>query len=179
MKITRIWAMPNRWTFTIRPAKELIERYVKENMIIVEPFTGKSKYGTITNDLNPELKAISNKDALIFLEELDDDIADIILFDPPYSFTQASQKYKEFGAGKLKDITRHPANRGYWAKVKNECSRILKLNGIAICFGWTSTGLSKQRGMDMEEILLIYHGGTINDTIVTVERKIIKQGKLL
>ena len=167
--------MPNRWTFTIKPAKELIERYIerysREGMVVVEPLVGESKYGTITNDLNPEIKATSNKDALIFLEELDSEIADIILFDPPYSFTQASKKYKEFVAETLKDVTRHPVNRGYWARVKNECARILKTEGIIICFGWTSTGLGKQRNMEMQEILMIYHGGTINDTICTVEKK--------
>jgi len=28
MKIERIWAMPNKWTFTIKPIKELLKEEV-------------------------------------------------------------------------------------------------------------------------------------------------------
>lgn len=67
MKINRTWAMPNSLTFTIKPIKELIERYIKPAMVIVDPFANNSKYGTITNDLNPEFNTTHNMDALAFL----------------------------------------------------------------------------------------------------------------
>ena len=38
-------------------------------------------------------------------------------------------------------------------------------------------GLGKNRGFEMLEILLVPHGGSKNDTIVTVERKL--QGNLM
>lgn len=34
--INRIWAMPHSLTFTIKPIRELINRYVKEGMIIID-----------------------------------------------------------------------------------------------------------------------------------------------
>ena len=40
-----------------------------------------------------------------------------------------------------------------------------------MCFGWNSNGVGKVRGFEIIEILLIAHGGSHNDTIVTVERK--------
>ena len=40
-----------------------------------------------------------------------------------------------------------------------------------ISFGWNSIGFGKNRGFEIIEILLVAHGGTKNDTIVTVERK--------
>lgn len=55
--------------------------------------------------------------------------------------------------------------------LKNESARILKTRGIAICFGWNSMGLGKNRKFMMEEVLLVPHGGSKNDTIVTVEVK--------
>ena len=54
---------------------------------------------------------------------------------------------------------------------QDEIARIIKPKGIAICFGWNSMGLGKNRGFKMIEILLVPHGGSKNDTIVTVELK--------
>ena len=58
MIINRVWAMPNKLTFTIKPIKELVEKYVWNardyNGVIIDPFANTCKYGTITNDLNPE-----------------------------------------------------------------------------------------------------------------------------
>ena len=45
-------------------------------------------------------------------------------------------------------------------------------NGIAMCFGWNSSGVGKKRGMQLIEVLLVAHGGSHNDTICTVERKL-------
>ena len=59
----------------------------------------------------------------------------------------------------------------YWADCKNEIARIIKPGGKAICFGWNSMGLGKNRGFKMERILLVPYGGSKNDTIVTVEKK--------
>lgn len=40
-----------------------------------------------------------------------------------------------------------------------------------MCCGWSSQGLGLGRGFTMTEILLVPHGGSKNDTIVTVETK--------
>jgi hypothetical protein len=41
-----------------------------------------------------------------------------------------------------------------------------------MCFGWNSSGVGTKRGMELIEVLLVSHGGSHNDTICTVERKI-------
>ena len=56
----------------------------------------------------------------------------------------------------------------------DEVARILKVGGKLICCGWTSMGGAQSRGFEMDRILLVPHGGRKNDTIVTVETKIIK-----
>ena len=170
MKINRIWAMPNKLTFTIKPIKELVEKYVAISNVIIDPFANECKYGTITNDLNPEFNTDFNMDALQFLKTIETNSADLVLYDPPYSITQASQCYKSYGKEKL---VRGVHNMGYWADCKNEVTRILKDTGFCVICGWSSNGLGKNRGFFMKEILLIPHGGSKNDTIVTVEAKCI------
>jgi tRNA1(Val) A37 N6-methylase TrmN6 len=174
MEINRIWAMPNSLTFKIKPIKELVESYVNmtRTKVIIDPFANNSKYGTITNDLNPEFKTDFNLDALEFLKLQKTESADLVLYDPPYSITQASQMYKEYGKDKLE---LHVSNMKYWSNCKNEVARILKPNGICIICGWSSNGLGINRGFSMLEILLVPHGGSKNDTIVTVETKIVKK----
>lgn len=168
MKIQKEWAMPNSKTFTIKPIRELIERHIDCAKVIVDPFANESKYGTITNDLNPEYGTTHHMDALEFLKSIPDEIADIVLYDPPYSITQASQCYKSYGKEKLEV---NVANMKYWKMCKDECARILKVGGKFISFGWNTNGCGKNRGFDALEILIVSHGGSKNDTLCTVEFK--------
>jgi hypothetical protein len=156
VKIERKWAMPNLWTFTIKPIKELLAEEVTG--LSCDPFAGRNSPADVTNDLVE--KAGSNLDALTFLKGLPDKHFDTVLYDPPYSITQA----KKYGSKTF-------CSMKYWADCKNEVARILKDGGKAICFGWTSMGLGKGRGFEMQRILLVPHGGSKNDTIVTVEIK--------
>jgi hypothetical protein len=64
-----------------------------------------------------------------------------------------------------------PTSMKYWGDCKNEIARITKTGGMVICFGWNSMGIGKNRDFRMDEILLVPHGGSKNDTIVTVEVK--------
>lgn len=50
----KVWAMPNGNTFTIKPIKEFVEAEVNKGGVIIDPFANTCKYGTITNDLNPD-----------------------------------------------------------------------------------------------------------------------------
>jgi DNA modification methylase len=168
MKVNRIWAMPNKWTFTIKPIKELLSRWVIPGDFWCDPFAGENSPAQTRNDLSGKVEF--NMDALEFLKSLDAESYDGVLLDPPYSITQAKQCYEGRGMELLKI---KPTSMKYWAEVKNEIKRILKPGGVAICFGWTSMGLGKNRGFVMDEILLVPHGGSKNDTIVTVERKLL------
>ena len=161
--------MPNSLTFTIKPIRQLIQRYVCTGNVVVDPWANNSKIGTIRNDLNPEMDTHFHLDALEFLKLQKDNSADVVLYDPPYSISQAAEMYKSFGKEKLET---HVSNMGYWANCKNEVARILKPNGICIICGWNSNGIGLNRGFEMIEILIVPHGGSKNDTIVTVERNL-------
>ncbi len=168
IEITRIWAMPNKWTFRIPPIQALLCEELKGCEIIVDPFAGQYSPATITNDINPKRPTQHHLDALEFLRGLPDGIADAVLYDPPYSIRQAKECYEDFGADKF-DI--HPSNMEWWAECKNQCGRVAKADSKVICCGWSSNGLGMNRGFEMKRILLVPHGGHRNDTIVTVEVK--------
>lgn len=172
----KFWAMPNGNTFTIPPIKEFVEVEVRKGGVIVDAFANRCKYGTITNDLNPEMETDYHMDALDFLKTLETGIADLVLFDPPYSITQAAELYKAYGKKKLEI---NVSNMKYWAEVKNEIARVLKLGGRVICCGWNTNGLGKGRGFEMTSVLIVNHGGSKNDTLVTLEYKTAEQQSLI
>lgn len=111
-------------------------------------------------------------DALAFLEQLETESADLVLYDPPYSITQASELYKEYGKDKLEV---NVANMRYWKLCKDNIARILRPGGRVICCGWNTNGLGICRGFDMTEILIVSHGGSKNDTLVTLEYKKVRE----
>lgn len=149
MKITRQWAMPNKRTFKIKPIKMIINKWKKKfpSSIILDPFPYEYK-----------------KDATKFLSELPDNNYNFAVFDPPYSPRQLKECYKGIGEYDTKSST--------WGNWKDLLGLKIKKNGLVLSFGWNSGGLGKKRGFEKEEILLVAHGGSHNDTIVVVERKI-------
>ena len=174
MNINRVWSMPNKNTFTIKPIKELIERYIgelknkKPNPIIIDPFANNSKIANITNDLNPEFDTDYNMDALDFLRMFKENSVDMILYDPPFSPRQVSECYRALG----KTVDMKTTQASYWSNQKKEISRIIKKDGVVITCSWNSGGVGKKYGFETIEILLVPHGGWHNDTIVTVCKKI-------
>lgn len=167
MIIDRIWAMPNKETFKIKPIKDLINKQVNSNQMIIDPFANNSKIATVTNDLNPDFNTDFHLDAFDFLKMFDNNSIDVVLYDPPYSTRQVSESYKNVG----KEVTALDTSANWRKKHLDEIQRILKPNGIAICFGWNTNGVGKTRGFEMVEVLIVAHGGSHNDTLCTVEIK--------
>ncbi len=56
-------------------------------------------------------------------------------------------------------------------RLKDEIPNILKPGGIVITLGYHSISMGVIRGFEIEQILLMSHGGAIHDTIATMERK--------
>ena len=150
MKILRKWAMPNKKTFTIKPIRELLERIIpeyKNKEVCLDPFP--LEY---------------SKDATEYLNEIKDESYEFSVFDPPYSPRQLKECYKGLGEYDTKSST--------WSNWKNLLSKKIKKGGTVISFGWNSNGMGIYRGFKIEEILIVSHGGSHNDTIVVVETKI-------
>ena len=167
MQINRVWAMPNSKTFQIKPIRELINKYAYG--VIIDPFANDSKIGTITNDLDEQYDTDYHIDALNFLKMFGDNSVDTVLYDPPYSPRQVSECYTSLG----KTVNMQTTQASYWSKQKEQIGRIVKKDGIVITCCWNSGGIGNKYGFEIEEILLVPHGGWHNDTIVTVERKVV------
>ena len=158
--------MPNKNTFSIKPIKELIEEQLTDG-IWIDPYANSNTIATITNDLNPIYNINYHLDALDFLRLFDNNSIDGVLFDPPYSPRQISECYNNVG---LK-YTNRDTMASFWSNQKKEISRIVKVGGKVITFGWNSGGIGKSYDFEIIKILLVPHGGWHNDTICTVEIK--------
>lgn len=158
--------MPNKWTFIIKPIRDLIYKYIGDGSGWIDPFAGENSPAEITNDLNPERPSMFHLHAKYFAIQLLDKYNGV-LFDPPYSLRQTKECYDSFGYGMTQEDTQYFPNN-----IKKILANKIKLGGYAICFGWNSGGFGKGLGFEMIEILLVSHGGSHNDTIVTVEKKI-------
>ena len=165
MIIKRKWAMPSRHTFTIKPIAELLAKYVNGGNGWVDPFAGENSPAEITNDMNPDKPAKYHLHAKEFAAQLSGKYYGC-LFDPPYSLRQVKECYDKIGVKLFQEDTqRFPQN------VKELIAPKIESNGIIISFGWNSQGFGKKLGFEIIEILLVAHGRSHNDTIVTVERK--------
>lgn len=162
MKFSRCWAMPSSDTFKIPP----IAAFIRRNMlgpVIIDPFARNSHLGTITNDLSPDTCADYHMDAVEFLKKMGDEgvIADTVLFDPPYSPRQMAECYQSVG---LTTGSGNTQNSRLYAECRKQIIRLLRLGSRVLTFGWNSTGMGKQ-WFDTQELMLVCHGGTHNDTI--------------
>ena len=110
-------------------------------------------------------------DAIDFLKTFENESVDIVYYDPPYSPRQVSECYKKLG----KTVNMQTTQSSFWGNMKKEIARITKPNSIVITFGWNTNGIGKTKGFEIIEILLVAHGGSHNDTICVVERKLSTQ----
>lgn len=165
MKIDRVWAMPNKWTFKIQPIADLLREEI-EGEEWADPFAGFNSPAKYTNDIEEDRPTLYHMDALEFLKTFADGVLDGVIFDPPYTPWQCLQKYKAKSHGTY-------GRAHYWALCKDEIARIVKPGGKVISMCWDTTGCGKNRNFDIKRILVVCHGACHNDTLVTVEKKII------
>lgn len=144
MDIKRVWAMPNKRTFTIKPIKKLIEEEIPKGQLVLDPFPFDYK-----------------EDALDYLKKSKK--AKYALFDPPYSPRQLKECYNGKGRYDTKSKT--------WSEWKEKLSEKIIEGGKIISFGWSTNGMGKNRGFTITKILIVAHGGMHNDTLCVVEVK--------
>lgn len=159
--VTRHWDMPNANTFLIPTVADILREFVGNGDGWLDPFANGNSPASITNDLNPEMPTDYHLDAVEFLQLFGDDTQNGVLLDPPYSFHQATITYAGYGQKRVRKLT----------PVYDEAARVVKPGGVVLTFGWNSNGVGIRRRFKTERVYLIAHGGSHNDTIVTVQRK--------
>jgi hypothetical protein len=55
---------------------------------------------------------------------------------------------------------------------RNHALPLLTNDAVILSFGWNSVGFGSGLGFELEEIMLVSHGGEHNDTICIAERRI-------
>jgi len=74
--------------------------------------------------------------------------------------------------GNIQDIPNKDTSAHFRSSHLDQIARVLKTGGRCISFGWNTNGVGKNREFVTEEILIANHGGSHNDTLVTVDRKV-------
>jgi hypothetical protein len=166
MRISRIWKMPSTDTFDVPAIGEFVKSYLRQSEISIDPFARNKKWATYTNDLNPETSAEYHMDAVEFLEFLKSQgiQPDLIILDPPYSLHQVVKSYSRYGDKRVNALT----------PVYDLCAEMLPVNGVALNFGFNTNGICRD-GFEIEQIMLVAHGGHHNDTICMAERRVAYQ----
>ena len=179
MKFRREWAMPNKNTFDIPPITAFVRHYLSQSKISIDPFARNNQWATYTNDLNPKTRAEWHMDVFDFLQVMKCEkrvVADLVLFDPPYSSRQVKECYEGIGR-RMKQKDGQRTHR--WTRERDLINELTKPGAIVLSFGWDTVGMGQKRGFDILEIMLVCHGGGHNDTICMSERKIWHQENLI
>lgn len=151
--------MPNHNTSEIKPINRLLHRYTKGGKNWIDPFAKSCSIAETTNDLNPTYYTTYNEDYKIFLQRYIGQMVKGIIVDPPYSPRQITECYNSIGLKATQEDT-----QGFYHHVWNYIEEIMPR--YVIQMGWHSNG--RKHIYDIVELLLVQHGGSHNDTIVTV-----------
>jgi len=169
MRFSRCFAMPNKATFSIRPIGDFVRAYLACGAVSIDPFARNRNWATYTNDIDPNTSAKSHVDAEVFLKKLANDgvMANIGLFDPPYSPRQIAEHYRASGVVASSKDTQ---NARLYRRVRDALDLVIQPGGVVLSFGWQSVGMG--RGYELIETMLVAHGGGHNDTICIAEKKV-------
>lgn len=173
---SRVWDMPSADTFDVPSINGFVKKYLLKSSVSIDPFARNKRWATYTNDLNPETAAEWHMEAVDFMNMLlkKGVQADLGIFDPPYSLTQVAKSYNDIGLKFKGD--ENPS--GGFPLVKDAFAKLLVPGAVCLSFGWNSVGIGKKRRFDVEEIMLVCHGGCRNDTICMAERKLEPEAEL-
>ena len=131
----------------------------EKSWVVVDPFARDCPLADKwSNDINPSTSAKFNLDAQEFLESITSNLADLVVFDPPFSEPMAERKYGE-GANLYAEPGRIP-------NMMLEICRILKPGGLLVKFGYNST--RHLPGFVLDQMYVVNFGGNRNDVIITV-----------
>ena len=131
--------------------------------IIVNLFCGSSTIGDYRVDINHESEFNVLKDSLEFLKEMEDNLFDMIICDPPYN----EKNTKKYNLGKIPNYTGNAANL---VSLKKEMIRTIKIGGFLIFKHWFDLAPGKR--FVLEDQIVTKYGGLRRITIMTVYRKI-------
>lgn len=133
--------------------------------VLVDPFARDCELAyPYTNDLNPNTKANFNMCAFEFLDSLERNFADLIIFDPPFSERMANDHYEGYG------VNLYVSDNALMTSCLNECANVLKPNGLLLKFGHNINRPSKH--FELVELWMLEKNGHKTTTMITLWRNV-------
>jgi len=112
----------------------------------------------VRNDIDEQRDTDTHHDVCELAEHYPTAAFDTIVFDPPFSEYQASQRYEGRDVGNV-------------ALAKAQFHELLRPGGQVIQFGFTTTNMPMQDGYQREAVAVFNTLGQMNDILGTVDRK--------
>lgn len=155
---------PRKYTFDTEPIANWVRSVTQEGMVL-NLFAGRNRlYEFSSNiiehrvDLDPTVNPTFNMDAESFIQyaKKENYKYNTIILDPPYNLRKSVEKYGG----------RYMSN---FQKIKEDILDLLLDSTNVITCGYNSVSMGENRGFSVNDILLISHGGSHNDTVITNE----------
>jgi hypothetical protein len=149
----------HKYTFSRKPLRDWVESRCAGKTLNLFAGITRLAIDEVRNDVDLTMDAEYHTDACDFVRNWDGEPFETILLDPPYAYRKSMEMYNG-----------HLASR--FNQMKDAIPRILTPHGRVITFGYHSVSMGKSRHFIQREILLVYHGGAIHDTIGVIEEQL-------
>ena len=169
MKFSRSFGMQTRDTLRCKEAFSVVRKYL-EGKKVVDPFARNCEFAhPYTNDINPETKAKDHLDVEEYLEIWHSlgDVFDGAIYDPPFSDRQAKEAYQQ--------TTNLYTLGGKILRIERSLGDLITPGGYVVKFGYNSN--FSHRAFECVEIKLVRYGGSMNDMIISVHKKMFETFK--
>ena len=168
MKFSRSFGIQTKDTLRCKEAFSVVRQYL-EGKKVIDPFARNCEFAhPYTNDINPETNAEDHLDVEEYLEIFHalGDVFDGAIYDPPFSDTQAKDTY---GTTNLYTFA------GKILRIERSLGDLVVPNGYIVKFGYNSN--FSHRAFECVEIKLVRYGGSMNDMIISVHKKMFETFK--
>mgnify|MGYP001339633545 CR=1 FL=1 len=168
MKLSRTFGMQTKDTLRCKEAFSVVREYL-EGKKVIDPFARDCLFAhPYTNDINPETKAEDHLDVEEYLEywTIFREIFDGAIYDPPFSDRQSKEAY---GQSNLY------TDAGKVLRVERLLGDLIIPGGYVVKFGYNSN--FSHKAFECVEIKLVRYGGSMNDMIISVHKKMFETFK--
>ena len=175
MTINRIECIKKSNIFETDEAQKIIN--ANKVGVTVDLYAGANNIADITNDYDKSFQTKYHMEAIQFLKTLGDNSCDTVICDPPTDASNGKYWKDKLNLPKItynvngKEKVIYYTRADYWSVLKKEISRVVKIGGVVIYSGCTSSGVGKKLGFELKELNILCHGGWTPDTYITVETK--------
>tara|TARA_R100001163_G_scaffold59383_1_gene48127 strand:+ start:418 stop:930 length:513 start_codon:yes stop_codon:yes gene_type:complete len=160
--------MQTKDTLRCKEAFSVVKEYL-EGKQVVDPFARNCEFAyPYTNDINPETKAQDHMDVEEYLEywHRQQWMFDGAIYDPPFSDRQAKEAYGQTNLYTL---------AGKVLRVERSLGDLIMPGGYVVKFGYNSN--FSHKAFECVEIKLLRYGGSMNDMIISVHKKMFETFK--